>query len=297
MIEKIFSKRIGKHGEVYAEPRPSQEELEILYKELYYRDGVTSTYSSDYDAEELAQKNLRAKVTIEALVQAFPACDENMKFLEIGSGEGFVLAAAEKRGLFMSGVDYQEEPVKTFNPHIFERFKASDPGEYIHQQISKGTTFDGIVLQNVLEHVREPELLLAGLKNIMSDISVLLVQVPNDFSALQSLAMSKGKIENESWFVPPQHLSYWNVDNIKPFMNEHGFQIIDGFTDFPIETFLWGSPKNYAQDSSFGPYAHRGRVELDLFFAEAGIEAYLDLYRSFFRVGFGRNLVVLLRKI
>lgn len=295
-MDGTFRKQIGKHGEVRAEPRPSQEELDTFYRDLYYGDGVTTTYSSTYDQDEMAQKRLRAKITVEALVQALPEHDTDTKILEIGSGEGFVLAEAKDRDLTITGVDYQIGPIKAFNPKIIENFTATDPNEFLQKQISEGAVFDGIVLQNVLEHVRDPESLLAGLRTIMSETGVLLVQVPNDFSSLQSLAMKKGRIKKESWFAPPQHLTYWNTDNIRPYMAEHGFQVIDGFTDFPIETFLWGAPTNYTQDRSFGPHAHRGRVELDLFFAEAGLAAYLDLYRAFFRVGFGRNLVVLLRK-
>jgi len=80
-------------------------------------------------------------------------------------------------------------------------------------------------------------------------------------------------------------------------MKAHGYRIIDAFTDFPIEIFLWGNSTNYMKGRSLGPFAHRGRVELDLFFARNGIGTYLDLYRSFFKVGFGRNIVVIVRKV
>lgn len=295
-MDRDFKKKTGAHGEIHAVPRPSQQELDAFYGDLYYKDGVTTTYSSTYDADELAQKRQRAEVTVEALVQALPGGGTDARLLELGTGEGFILAAARKRNLAMSGVDYQAAPVEAFNAEVLGSFTATDPNAFIEERITEGTIFDGIVLQNVLEHVRDPERLLAGLRNILSNSGALLVQVPNDFSALQALAMEKGHIEHETWFAPPQHLTYWNTENIGPYMADHGFDIVDGFTDFPIEAFLWGAPTNYTKDRSFGPYAHRGRVELDLFFARAGLPAYLDLYRSFYRVGFGRNLVVVLRK-
>lgn len=291
-----FEKVRGEHGEIRAMPRPTQEELDTFYSKLYYSDGVTTTYATAYDEDELAQKRQRAAVTIEALLQNLQGESTSMKLLEVGSGEGFVLSAAAERGLQMTGVDYQAAPVDAFNPDIRDRFTASDPNLYLKERIVSGDRYDAIVLQNVLEHVRDPEGLLADLRTILADTGVLLVQIPNDFSALQHLATEKGRLDRETWFAPPQHLTYWNAENVRPYMAAQGYEIIDGFTDFPIETFLWGAPTNYSKDRTFGPHAHRGRVELDLFFARAGLEAYLDLYRSFYRVGFGRNIVVVMRK-
>lgn len=291
-----FRKEVGPHGEMRAMPRPSQDDLDRFYRDLYYSDGVTTTYSTAYDSDELAQKRLRAAVTVEALLQSRPELGAESALLDVGAGEGFVLAAAAERGLQMTGVDYQSAPVDAFNPAIRDRFIATDPNAYLKEQIASGRRYDGIVLQNVLEHVRDPEGLLADLRSILTDTGLLLVQIPNDFSALQALATERGRLDKETWFAPPQHLTYWNSENVGPYMAAQGYEIIDGFTDFPIETFLWGAPTNYTKDRTFGPHAHRGRVELDLFFARAGLDAYLDLYRSFYRVGFGRNIVVVMRK-
>ena len=296
MMEEVFAKVYGAHGEVRAMPRPSQEELNAFYGKLYYADGVTTTYSTSYNADELAQKRQRSNVTIEALLQNQAKDSRSLRLLEIGSGEGFVLSAAKTRGLEITGVDYQAGPIASFNPHCLENFVAADPNLYLKELLTSNDRYDAIILQNVLEHVRDPDSLLANIRTIMADTGVLLVQIPNDFSDLQKMAVEKGLLDRETWFLPPQHLTYWNSNNIAPYMAGQGYEIIDGFTDFPIETFLWGAPTNYSKDKSFGPHAHRGRVELDLFFARAGLEAYLDLYRSFYRVGFGRNIVVVMRK-
>jgi len=296
MIKK-FSKEIGAHGEVRAVPRPSQDELDRFYAEMYFSSGVSSTYTESYDKDELAQKKLRAAVTVEAICQNFPYNKDEPSLLEVGSGEGFVLAAAAERGLNINGVDYQAAPIEKFNSAIIEHFTATDPTLYLQQSIETGKKYDGIILQNVLEHVRDPEGMLASLRAILNPDGLLLVQIPNDFSAFQSFAMERGKIEVESWFVPPQHLTYWNSDNLKPYFTDQGFEIVDGFTDFPIELFLWGAPTNYSKDPSLGPHAHRGRVEIDLFFARSGLQSYLDLYRSFYRVGFGRNVALVVKML
>jgi SAM-dependent methyltransferase len=288
-----FTREKDAFGVVRAMPRPTQQELDDFYANAYYAEGVTSTYSVTYDEDELAQKRLRADCTIEAIVQNLQGDAANATVLEVGCGEGFVLAAAKKRDLQITGVDYQAMPVERFNPDCMDVMTVQPPDTYLLNLIAACETRDVIILQNVLEHVRDPEDLLAKIRTALAPDGLLLVQVPNDFSRLQGMAMDKGRIEKETWFAPPQHLTYFNIENFGPYIDAQGFEIVDGYTDFPIETFLWGAPTNYTKDRSFGPHAHRGRVELDLFFARNGIKPYLDLYRACFGVSFGRNIVVI----
>jgi 2-polyprenyl-3-methyl-5-hydroxy-6-metoxy-1,4-benzoquinol methylase len=288
-----FKRQIGEFGEVRAMPRPSQHELDAFYEKTYYGEGVTTTYSAEYDADELSQKKLRAECTIEAVVQNIPGSPSEAEILEVGCGEGFVLSAAKARGLKIEGVDYQAMPVERFNPNCLDQMHAEAPASFLENVIETGRTYDVVILQNVLEHVRDPENLLSSIKSALKSGGLLLVQVPNDFSRMQALAMQQGRTEKETWFAPPQHLTYFNTENLGPYLDSHGFEIVDGFMDFPIETFLWGAPTNYTKDRSFGPHAHRGRVELDLFFSRNGLKPYLDFYRACYGVGFGRNIAVI----
>ena len=291
-----FKKAKGAHGEVRATPMPSQADLDRFYREAYYGDGVSDTYSIDYSVDELAQKRLRAAATVEAVLQSLSGLGHSPKGLEVGSGEGFVLAEAMARGIELEGVDYQAAPVKKLNPDVMPRFHEAEPAAFLADRITAGSKYDLLILQNVLEHVRDPDGLLAELRALMSEDAVLLVQVPNDFSALQSLAMEQGRMLQETWFAPPQHLTYWNTDTIGPYLAAHGFDIVDGFSDFPIEIFLLGGPESYAINRELGRHAHRARVTLDLFVARNGLGAYLDLYRALYGVGLGRNMVLVLRK-
>ncbi len=291
-----YEKKIGKFGEVYSVPRPTEVELDAFYKEEYYSEGVNSTYQLKYTDDELAQKKIRANITIRSIMEKLGDLCTNPKMLEIGCGEGFVISAGRKMGLSIKGVDFQSEPVEKFNPHIVDHFIQFDPKEFLRNEIKDGCKYDALILQNVLEHVIDPGALLLQLKQMLSSNGVLLVQVPNDYSKFQEYAKSRGKLKHETWFRPPEHLNYWNSENIRPYVESLGYKIIDQFSDFPIEMYYWGNETNYNLDPTrLGPHAHIGRVELDLYFAQAGEEAYLGLYRAFSRVSMGRNLILLLQ--
>ena len=294
MNEK-FEKKSVALGYVQAVPRPKQDELDAFYRDVYYGEGVTATYHASYSEDEIKQKRLRADCVVELLEQN---CSKKLSldFLEVGCGEGFVLSSAAAKGWNVSGVDYQSAPVQAFNPDLISHVVAADPNAYLSDLIERGVRKDVLVLQNVLEHVLNPEELLKKLQQLLTDEGCLLVQVPNDFSDLQALAHLQGRIDRDYWFLPPQHLNYFNGRNLTDVAKSCGFAVIDGVSDFPIEMYLWGSIENYVSDKTKGKYAHQARVTLDLFFARNGLDKYLQFYRAAFQIGIGRNICAVLKK-
>lgn len=282
-------------GYIEAVPRPPQSELDDFYTSDYFKQGITSTYQQDYSPDELAHKRLRAHACVEAIAQNIAQNADSASFLEIGCGEGFLLSEAAKKGWTCQGVDFQRAPVDKFNPEVVELFEEANPTEYLQRAVAAEKRFDIVVLQNVLEHVLEPKDLLNGIRWVMTTDGTLLIQVPNDYSRIQTRAVKEDRIDREYWFLPPQHLNYFDTATLDAFCGECGFDIIDSFSDFPIEWYLWGAEKNYAQDPSLGPLAHQARVKIDLMIAESGIDSYLDFFRALYNVGMGRSLIVLLK--
>jgi SAM-dependent methyltransferase len=295
MNEK-FEKQIVASGYVQAIPRPKQVELDTFYREIYYGEGVTATYHASYSEDEIRQKRLRADCVVELLAQN---CGEkkSLDFLEVGCGEGFVLSSAVAKGWNVSGVDYQSAPVLAFNPAMIPQVAATDPNVYLNDLINKGVRKDVLVLQNVLEHVLHPEELLRKLQQLLTDDGCLLVQVPNDFSDLQALADQQGRINRDYWFLPPQHLNYFNEKNLPDVARSCGFELVDGISDFPFEMYLWGNAENYVTEKANGKFAHQARVSLDLFFSRNGLDKYLQFYRAAFQIGVGRNICAVLKKL
>jgi len=183
------------------------------------------------------------------------------------------------------------------NPQVMKDFVEANPTEYLRNLINKGDKFDVIVLQNVLEHVRDPKNLMELLLTAITKNGCILVQVPNDFSDLQMLAKKQSRIDNEYWFCPPQHLTYFNEQSLNNFISSVGGKVVDGISDFPIEMYLWGNESNYAVDKTIGKHAHSARVNLDLFISQKGMDKYLDFYRSCYNVGIGRNLCAVIQCI
>ncbi|MFD2206861.1 class I SAM-dependent methyltransferase [Kiloniella antarctica] len=281
-------------GYVSACPLPSPEMLARFYSEIYYQESATKTYQATYSNEELDQKRLRAKLLLHAVkaAQTEKKCND---FLEVGCGEGFVLQAAKEIGFNVAGIDFSSFGIQSFHPHLEEYLSTGDAFELLDNRYDSGTKVDVCILQNILEHVIDPEGLMQRIKAVLTPGGVAAINVPNDFSRMQEKLKDLDYVNQDYWFLPPQHLHYFNVDNIRPFMAKLGFEIVDMFGDFPIEMFLFHPGSNYASKPENGPAAHDARLIVDLLLAERGIENYYRFCQAMSACGIGRNVCVIVR--
>ena len=295
MENKKYNQVKSTYGFISASPLPTEAELTEHYSSKYYDAPQTATYQTGYDDAEIAQKKLRASLAIHALQQACSGDVKGKKLFEVGCGEGFILQAGQDAGMQIAGVDFTDAGIMRMNPQL--KPFVTDENAYTHldRLIAEGTKFDFCVIQNVLEHVIDPEGLLKNLKRIINPGGLILVNVPNDFSDLQKLAIEKGFINREFWFGPVEHLHYFNTDNLPKFVTAMGFDVVDAYGDFPIDFFLLNEHANYVMDKSKGKASHRARIMLDLLMAEKGMANYHKFCQAMSGVGVGRNICVIAR--
>lgn len=289
-----YSKVKNKYGFTSTSPLPSPIELEEFYAQNYYQAPQNSTYQQTYDDLELSYKNLKCEALLNALCAASTS---NLKrFLDVGAGEGFLLNAASEAGFNVTGLDFSSYGVGKFFPHLAESLIAGDIYKSLMDLNLKGCTYDFSVSTNVLEHVIDPSLFLKHIKKVMTPNGLLAITVPNDYSPIQNLALSEKMINREFWFVPPHHLHYFNAKTLVTLLEDCEFEIIDAFSDFPVDLFLLHSGSNYIMNPSAGYEVNRTRMHHDIMLVKnCGIENYLQYYRAMFKVGLGRDITVIAR--
>ena len=279
-------------GYTSASPLPSSAELNDFYAKLYYQKPQSTTYQEQYDPEEIQFKNLRSNCLLKAL--SIANCAEG-DFLDIGAGEGFLMKVASESGFNVTGTDFSSFGIEKFFPEISDRLLVGDTFEIFDDLIKKNIKYSVCSAINVLEHVIDPTLFLSKVKALIRPEGLLAITVPNDFSSLQSLLIERNLIDREFWFSPPQHLHYFNTKNLVLFCESLGYQLIDAYSDFPIEYFLMHPGSNYINNTSQGKSAHKARVSHDLLISKEGLDKYLNFYRAMFNVGMGRVSTVILK--
>ncbi len=94
--------------------------------------------------------------------------------LDLGCSDGALGAELRVLGHRVTGVDVEEQPGVT---ERVDRFVAGDLDRGIPDAV--GGDFDVVVAADVLEHVREPERLLVGIKSRLARGGAVVISVPN----------------------------------------------------------------------------------------------------------------------
>lgn len=274
----------------YIGPTPSPEDLAAFYAREYYQDSH-GTYEQRYSEQELAHRRLLAAELIYALGQA--RGEPAGALLEIGCGEGFFLRAAADAGFEVQGLEFSDFGLRAQHPELLAKVRFGDAFAALDRLIAEGAQVDVCVMEHVLEHVADPEGLLARLPGLLRPGGVVAITVPNDFSPVQAEARALGLIDRDFWVSPPQHLNYFNADNLPRLLERMGFEVLDGFSSFPIDWFLHHPGSNYIADPAAGKPAHRARMALDTLLAKNGIAAFHAFGHALFRCGAGRSITVI----
>lgn len=275
-------------GFLQVNPIPSIESLNEYYAQKYYQNPTVATYSLSYSEEELRLQKLACQITNHLFEIQFPKSQKSL--YDIGCGEGFFMNGLMDLGWKVYGVDYSSAGIEKHNPEVVTNVNIGDAMVDIDQCIVNQRKFNLINLGNVLEHVVDPIILLEKIHQLLLPEGILRIVVPNDNSELQALLNLKGFASNE-WVHPPDHLSYFNFDNLPNVLNATGFQVVKMLGDFPIELFLTNEDSNYLQIKSRGKSAHQSRVMISNLIADKGIERYIQWSEGLAAAGIGRTCI------
>lgn len=272
---------------------PAPEALREYYAARYYQE-ESAIYRHEYPPEELRYFRLKiaqfAARVGELLDDAAPG-----SLLDVGCGEGFALQWFADAGWDVSGIDFSSAGMEAMNPAMIDRSEFGDVFELLDRSMESGARYDVIWLKHVLEHVTDPLALLRTLKALTSRGGVLVVTVPNDFSALQELLLERGNIDERFWIALPDHLAYFDRDGLAKAAEHCGWSVRDILGDFPIDLFLLHPGSNYRRDAAAGPDAHRARIAFENMLGELPHAKVNEFYRAMAAVGVGRSLTAFLQ--
>ena len=275
------------------EPMPSVEALREFYAGVYFQNPQSTSYATTYDPLELKYRALRCRLLLKALAQQ--GNESSGTLLDVGAGEGFLMAEAAASGLTVLGIDFSEAGIQRCHPQLRSQLMVGGVEESLATLAHQNTRVTVCTALNVIEHVIDPISTVKAMREVLAPGGIMALTVPNDFSDLQKHLVASGQVSHEYWLAPPQHLHYFNTHSIQAFCRHAGLVVVDAYADFPIELFLLHPASNYVDAPAAGAAAHKARITAELLMAETGLENLLALNRSLFKVGIGRALTVLCR--
>lgn len=282
-----YKENLTEHNFIQCSPIPSTSELSEFYKNKYFNQ-PTGSYSVKYTDLEAQHFNNIAKTSLHTLKKY----TQTTSLLDIGCGEGFLVSYFLKENWTVACCDYSIEGLKRQNPNLEPHFLHLGIEEALKHY--KGQSFSAISLQNVLEHVIDPITTLKEIQELSGPDTIYRIRVPNDYSDFQKHFMKSGHIKN-TWFCPPEHVSYFNHKNLVSLLNELGYEVLSLQADFPIELFLINSHSDYWADKTKGKGAHLARVLCENFLMNQNLDDYIAYSEAAGKIGFGRGLIAYCR--
>jgi len=194
-------------------PQPTDQELAEIYGPNYF------PFSEDAEGQShTSELKSRTADHYLDLLESYIEAPLTGHLLEVGCGNGDLLARASARGLSVTGIEYSPDFAEVASRKLGGRGKVIR-GE-IGQLLTSGIRFDFVVFTDVLEHVRDPRAFLRDVHALLKEDGVATTVVPSLDSA--SARLMKGK-----WIeFKPEHLWYFSTATLKWLFYDEAFGVL-----------------------------------------------------------------------
>ena len=159
--------------------------------------------------------------------------DDHGSLLEIGAGDGAFLKTVREHWprIHLAAIDQDQNTLASRAANSDANFDS--PAELIRD----GKTYDVICLFHVLEHILEPGAFLTDIRQLMSNQSLLIIEVPSLLDPLLSLYQNK---TFTNFIFSSQHPYVYSPSSLERLMAANGFHAVETicFQRYGLENHL-----------------------------------------------------------
>lgn len=277
------------YGFFQVRPTPSPEAITRFYAEEFYsakypqfNNSALEVQEADCEFHDAHRQDIVERIE---LLSGRPLAGQKM--LDVGCGWGQAMQYFAAKGADCFGFDPAPEAVD----HVRSRGLQCVRAGMERMDVFGAQRFDVVTLMNVLEHLADPVGVMNEIRSkVLSPTGILVIEVPNDFNALQ-IAGQKLHGLKQWWVAPPAHLNYFSASSLSRTLQGTGYAVRHIESSFPLEMFLlMGS--NYVGDSARGRAHHESRMAFEMNLRAMGMADKLhDLYTALARLDLGRQVI------
>ena len=151
----------------------------------------------------------------------------NKIVLEIGTSTGYISKVLKERGNNVTGIEI-DEVAGSIAQQYCDRMIIGDVETLDLDGILKSASFDVIICGDVLEHLKNPAILLKKLKAYLKPDGYLIVSLPNFCHGDIILNLLNGDFKyTPTGLLDQTHLRFFGLKNILILFTECGYQISD----------------------------------------------------------------------
>jgi SAM-dependent methyltransferase len=220
---------------------PSDDELKAMYSDGYFSDGgawVCGFWQGGYiDNEQNLRREARA-----ALIEVGLPSKGDSRLLEIGAAGGFFLDEARRVGYDVVGIELNS----SMAAFARQRLGLDVRSELFENAVFELQSFDVIVAQDVLEHVRDLRLFVRRVAYLLRPGGVFFVRGPLEESLREAMYLTIRKYVRRQVLVrrePPYHLQGFCRASFESLLGAAGLAVAGFRATSPRPQRHWHSGK------------------------------------------------------
>ena len=269
IYEPVF---LNKYGYYELRKQNTPEERGKNFEENYFQNYAGQTYAKEYPENELAF--IQNKIEERELV----------------------IREKKKKAVRVKGIDFGVYALEHFHPELLSCFEQGDMEKLLPQMAARKEYFDVVNADRVLDMVPDAGEGVERMKEVMSEHSILVIKVANNYSNIQRMLLAAGEMKEEYWLDDPDHTGYFNREGLIALMEDHGMECLDFYGDTFVDLQLLNPYSNYYEKPETGHAAHQTAVRMENLLHEISPERTVEVYRLLGEMGFGREIVGVFRK-
>lgn len=173
---------------------------------------------SHYDIPEVDRTAVNSSQVIE-----LELVGEGRRVLDVGCSTGYLARALADQGCTVTGVEYDQEAAERARPVLDELVVADLERDDLAGLFAEGTTFDVVVFGDVLEHLRDPEAVLASAVRLLAPGGSVVISVPNVTHGSLRLALLQGRWDyRETGLLDRTHIRFFTRESLAELLRGAG---------------------------------------------------------------------------
>lgn len=196
---------------------PSDEELEEVYRESYFKRGKYEVDQPGMDRAAVMEQRRRLAWSLGT------GLPKGSKVLDVGCATGDFLVLARDR-FELSGMDVSEFAVKEARERSGLPDSRVQSGS-LYAPPFAGELFDAIVMWDVIEHLNDPHGAMHHVCKMLAPGGVFICSTPN-FGAPIAKAMKS----RWAFMTPPEHICFYDRGSLSKLMQHHGLEVENWMT-------------------------------------------------------------------
>lgn len=191
----------------------------------YYQKGYFTGDKKIRAYANYAQDKPNISKNAKNILQKIKKIKSSGNILDVGCAMGFFMEVAEQQGFKVYGIEVSTYAA-AFSQKLFKNRVFLGAVEDFPQKRSavfefKNTTFDVIILSDLIEHVKDPVSVLKDLKKVLKKDGVIVLQT-GDTDSFWARLMGK----NWHFYAPPQHLYFFSKNTLTKVLEKAGYKVL-----------------------------------------------------------------------